>query len=300
VRAYALAAAVCVLSGGTAAEAADIAVVKSGPVPAWQAAIDALRAATPGHAVTEYDLANNGANAKRVLSGLRGKVVVAFGPLAAQSVRAVAPEVPLVYCMVPDLAEAGLQGGANTTGVAFFTPMRNQLVAFRAVNPVAKRIGIIVSTDAGRRYAEEARRGASSLGLEVVVLSVGSLTDVPPTVRDMIGGRQPVDALWMVPDALLSDTLTRRFIFSTTLEAHKPVYGYSAAQVAEGALVSHVPDFASVGQSAGELAARILAGQKPERLPPVVPRAEVVINQKVASALRLSLSPQVVQAAKLF
>ena len=61
-----------------------------------------------------------------------------------------------------------------------------------------------------------------------------------------------------------------------------------------------MPDLASVGQSAGELAGRILAGQKPGRLPPVVPRADVVINQKVASALRLALSPQVVQAAKLF
>src|SRR5437762_8654398 len=227
--AYGLTAVVCALSAGGAA-AADIAVVKSGPASASQAAIAALRAATSGHAVTEYDLANDGDNADRILSGLRGRaaVAVAFGSLAAQSVHAVLPEVPLVYCMVPDLEEAGLEGAANTTGVAFFAPVRNQLVAFRAVNPAAKRIGIVVSTDAGRRYAEEARRGASSLGLEVVVLSVTSLAQVPPTVRDMIGRSQPVDAVWMVPDALLSDALTRRFIFSTALEAHKPVYGYSA------------------------------------------------------------------------
>jgi putative tryptophan/tyrosine transport system substrate-binding protein len=291
-----------VLLAGAPAEAAEVALVKSGPAPAWQPAFDALRAAAVGHTITEYNLANSRAEAERTLPALAGRTaaVVAFGPLAAQAVRERLPDVPLVYCMVADPSEIGLQGASNTTGVAFFAPMRNQLVAFRAVNPAAKRIGIVVSTDAGRRYAEEAKRSGGALGLEVVVLAVTSMSQVPQAMREMVGGGHAVDAVWMLPDALIADSATRRFIFSTALEAHKPVYGFSAALVAEGALVSHAPDLASVGQGAGELVSRILAGQKPERLPPVVPRGEVVINRNVAAALRLVVPPQVLQAARLF
>jgi putative ABC transport system substrate-binding protein len=226
--------------------------------------------------------------------------VVAVGPLAARAARELLPELPLVYCMVPELADAGLQGAANTTGVAYFAPVRNQLAAFRAVNPSAKRIGLLVSAGAGERLAEEARKAGSGLGLEVVVAPVASPARVPQSVRDLLGATPPVDALWLLPDPILSDASARRFVLSTALEARKPVYGYSSGLVMEGALVSHAPELASIGQGAGELVGRILAGQKPERLPPVVPRSEVLINKKVADHLRLVLTPQVLQAARVF
>src|SRR6266536_306726 len=221
-----LAAAALAVLLASAAGAAEVAVVKSGPVAAWQPALEALRAAAPGHTLTEYDLANSRGEAARLLPMLRGRAaaVVAFGPLAAQSVREALPDVPLVYCMINDPAELGLQGASNTTGVAFVAPVRNQLVAFRAVNPAARRIGIVVSTDTARRYADEARRTAAGLGLEIVILPISSMAQVPQAVREMLGGRPPVDAIWMLPDPVLADGSTRRFILSAALDAHKPVY----------------------------------------------------------------------------
>ncbi len=287
---------------GASARAAEIAVVKSGPVAAWQPALSALRAALPGHTVSEYDLENSRAESARVVPTVRGRaaVVVAFGPLAAQVMREMLTGVPLVYCMVNDPAEIGLQGASNTTGVVLFAPVRNQLAAFRAVNPTARRVGIVVSSPAARRYADEAVRAGSGLGLEIVVVGITSVTQVPQTMREMLTGRQAVDAVWMLPDPILTDNATRRFMLTAALGARKPVYASSAALVAEGALVSHAPDLASIGQSAGELVSRILAGQKAERLPPVVPRSEVFINKRIADNLRLALTPQVLQAAKLF
>jgi ABC-type uncharacterized transport system substrate-binding protein len=91
------------------APAAEIAVVLSTDVPAWKPAVEALRTAVPGHNVTTYDARGSRAEADRLLAGLKGNaaVVVAMGPLAAQSAREMAADLPLVYSMVNDPASLG-------------------------------------------------------------------------------------------------------------------------------------------------------------------------------------------------
>jgi len=282
------------------AASAEIALVLSSDVPAWRAVSDALRAAAPGHVVTTYDLHGSRPEADRVLMELKGSaaVVVAMGPLAAQAARELAAELPLVYCMVHDPASvAGLSGG-NVTGVAFSVPMRNQLVAFRAVNPKAARIGVVYSSDALSRQLDDARKAASALHLDLVLRQVASMQAVPQAVRELLGGKDPVDALWIPTDPLVLGDETRRFVMQAAVQAGKPVYGSSAAMVKEGALVSNSPELSSIGQSVGELVNRIVRGEKPGRLAVVVPRSEVVINKKIADQLGLTIPEEALRAAQ--
>jgi ABC-type uncharacterized transport system substrate-binding protein len=85
-------------------------------------------------------------------------VLVAMGPLAAQAARDVAAELPLGTALHDPASVAGLNGG-NVTGVAFSVPMRNQLAAFRAVNPKASRIGVVYSAEALTASWTKAARG---------------------------------------------------------------------------------------------------------------------------------------------
>src|SRR4051794_13788564 len=84
------------------ARAAEVAVLKSADAPAWRPAIDALKRAASGQALSEFDLRNDRAEADRVVGTLKGRpvIVVAFGPLAAQAVHEGAPELSLIYAMV--------------------------------------------------------------------------------------------------------------------------------------------------------------------------------------------------------
>jgi len=259
-----------------------------------------LRSAVPGHNVTTYDLHGSRAEGDRLLQGLKGSasVVVAMGPLAAQSARDVAADLPLVYSMVNDPAGLGTLEGPNVTGVAFDLPARNQLVAFRTVNPKATRIGVVFNAASLSKQMEDARRSASALRLELVVRQVATLQSVPQAVRDLLSGPQPVDALWIPPDPMLMGDATRKFVIETAMRAGKPVYSSSASMVKEGALVGSSPEFASIGHSAGDLVNRITRGEKAGRLGVVVPRGELIIDKKIADQLRLTIPEEALKAAQ--
>ncbi|MET0552313.1 MAG: ABC transporter substrate binding protein [Vicinamibacteria bacterium] len=287
------AAAVCWLSP-PAAGAADVVILKSAETPAWRPVIDALRKAAPGNAFSELDLRADRAEAARVAGSLKGRpvVLVAMGPLAAAAAREAFPAGPLVVCMVPD---AGPLLGPGIGGVGFAVPVKNQLAAFRLVNPRAVRVGVIHSEPAAP-VVQEAQRVAASVRLTLEARQVASVKDVPGTLRALLSGSNAVDAFWIPSDPLFAADDSRRFLLTEVTRAGKPVYASAGSVVPEGALVGSGPDLTSIGALAGDLVNRLVAGEK-GRMELLVPRAELVVNKKMASRLGIELSPDALKAA---
>lgn len=277
--------------------AAEVAVLKSNEVPAWRPALEALRRATSAHILTEYDLRGDRTEAERTAAALKGKaaIVVAMGPLAAQVATSLLPDLPLVYCLVQDPVRLGVL--PTSAGVAFQTPIKNQLAAFRLVNPRGVRVGVIYGDAAVAKLVEEAQKAAAVVRLTVVARPVASDKDVPATLRSLLKGDEAVDALWIPPDPMLLGDETRRFLLAETLKASRPVYSFSSALVAEGALVSNGPDLASVGEQAGELVNRFASGDRTTRGTLLVPRAELVINKKIADKMKIEIPAEALKAA---
>ncbi len=290
--------ALAVLGAPAFAPAADVAVLKSTDTPAWRPALDALRRGVSAHALAEHDLRNDKAEADRVVAGLKGKaaVIVAMGPLAAQAVREGAPEIPMVFCMVQDPARLGLAAAPNVTGVSFQIPIKNQLAAFRLVNPRAVRIGAIYSEANTGPQVAEASKAAVVVRLNIVAKPVASERDVPEALRALLKGGEAVDALWIPPDPILLGDESRRYILAETLKAGKPVYSFSSALVAEGALASNGPDMGSIGDQASELVNRLAAGEK-GKIEMLIPRAELVVNKKIADKLKIEITIDALKAA---
>ncbi len=282
----------------TPASAADVAVLKSADTPAWRPALDALRRAAAAHNLVEHDLRNDRAEADRIVAGLQGKagVIVALGPLAAQAAQAGGSETPLVFCMVQDPTRLGLVGAANVTGVSFQIPIKNQLAAFRLVNPRGVRIGVIYSEQNTGAQVAEATKAVGVVRLSLVTRPVASEREVPEALRGMLKGAEAVDALWIPPDPILVGDESRRYILGETLKAGKPVYSFSPALVAEGALVSNGPDMASIGEQVADLVNRLAAGEK-GRIEMLIPRAELVINKKIADKLKVEIPADALRAA---
>jgi putative tryptophan/tyrosine transport system substrate-binding protein len=280
------------------AGAAEVAVLKSSDAPGWRPALDALRRATPGHAVTEYDFRNDRSVADGILGQLKGRsvILVAMGPLAAQAARAALPDAPLIYTMVQEPTRLGLTTAPNTTGVTFSIPIKNQLAAFRMVNPRGVRIGVIFNPDNTGKQVEEADKAAGVLRLALVTKPVPTERDIPQAVRSLLSGTDEVDALWIPPDPILLSEESRRFILGESLKANKPVYTFSASLVSEGALCSNGPDFASIGEQAGDLVNRVAGGER-GKIEALVPRAELVINRKIATKLKIEIPPDALKAA---
>jgi ABC-type uncharacterized transport system substrate-binding protein len=276
---------------------AEVAVLKSSDAPAWRPTLDALRRAVTGHNVTEHDLRGDRAEGERVAAALKGKAaaLVALGPLAAQIGKDILPELPLVYCLVQDPVRLGIPGTA--AGVAFQTPVKNQLAAFRLVYPRGVRVGVIYADPGVAKLVEEAQKAATVVRVAIVARPVASDKDIPATLRALLKGDEAVDALWIPPDPILLSDETRRFLFAETLKAARPVYSFSSALVAEGALVSNGPDLASVGEQAAELVNRFLSGDKTTRGTLLVPRAELVVNKKIADKMKIEIPADALKAA---
>lgn len=279
------------------APAADVAVLKSSEVAAWRPAIEALRRTVAGHTVTEYDLRGDRSVADQVLGGLKGRpvVLVAVGNLAAQAARAILPDAPLVFCMVQEPSKIGLAAAPGVTGVAFSLPVKNQLAAFRMVNPRANRVGVVFNPANSGGQIEEATKAADLLRVSLVARPVSAIGEIPEAVRTLLAG-DTVDALWLPADPMLLTDATRRYILTESLKAGKPVYAFSASLVAEGALVSNGPDLASTGAQVGELVNRLAAGER-SRIDVQVPRAELVINNRIAGKLKIAVPAEALKAA---
>lgn len=283
------------LGAASRGAAADVAVLKSTDAPAWRPALDALKRSAGSHTFTEYDFRGDRATGDGVMRSLQGRnmILVTLGPLAAQVARAAAPDAPLAYAMVQDPARAGLVG---VPGVAFTIPIKNQIAAFRMVNPRGVRIGVLYNADNVGKLVDEAERAAGLLRVALITKPVTNEREVPPALRALLTGPDAVDALWLPPDPVLLSDESRRFILSETLKASKPVYGFSAALVGEGALVSNGPDFASIGEQLGELVNRLASGDR-GKIDILVPRAELVINKRIASKLKIEVPPDALKAA---
>jgi putative ABC transport system substrate-binding protein len=197
--------------------------------------------------------------------------------------------------MVQDPAKLGLAPGPNITGVAFSLPVKNQIAAFRMVNPRGTRIGVVFNPENSGHHVEEATRAAGLLRIALVPRPVASVSEIPQAVRTLLSG-DTVDALWIPADPMLLIDETRRYILTESLKAGKPVYAFSASLVSEGALVSNGPDVASIGQQAGELVNRLAAGDK-ARIDLQVPRAELVINNRIAAKLKIAVPADALKAA---
>jgi ABC-type uncharacterized transport system substrate-binding protein len=279
--------------------AAEVAVLKSTDAPGWRPALDALRKGLTGQTISEFDLRGDRAEADRVVATVRartGVILVTMGELAAQAVREGAPETIMVYCMVQDPARLNLLNNVNAAGVAFLTPVKNQLAAFRMVNPRGVRIGVLYGEESSR-LVQEAQKAAPIVRLAIVARPITSEKEVPQALRTLLTGTEAVDALWLPFDRLLLGDETRRFLLSETLKAGKPVYGFSSVLVNEGALVSNGVDLASIGEQVAELVGRLAAGDRSARGAQLVPRAELVINKKIAEKLRLEIPADALSAA---
>ena len=280
------------------APAAEVAILKSSEVAAWRPSIEALKRVAAGHSFFEYDLRGDRAEAERVLGTLKNKAVilVAMGPLAAQAARDVLPNVPMVFCMIQDPGRIGIGPGPNTTGVAFNIPIKNQLAAFRLVNPRGVRIGVLYNQANVGRLIDEAEKAAPMVRLSLVSRPVASEREVPQALRELLSGSEAADAIWMPPDPVLLGEESQRHILGEALKAGKPVYSFSSTLVEKGALVSNGPDLASIGELAGELVNRLGAGER-GRIEMMVPRAELVINKRVAGKLKIDIAPEILRTA---
>lgn len=274
----------------TAATAADIAILKSSDIAAYNQAVSSFRAAAPaGDTIVEYNLESSlekGRELARQIHASGPALVLAVGLKAALAARLEIDDTPVIFTMVLDPPKHDL-AAPNMTGVLLEVPLDRQFGGIRSVLPKVKRIGVLYDPSKSSQTIDDARRQAKAQGFDLVVRQVTAEKEVPTALRTLL---PTIGALWLAPDSTVLSDESLRFILNTAFDQAVPVIGFSPEFVRSGALMSLSVDYGDVGRQAGTLARKILGGQLTLPLKAVpADRIKMAINLKTAKFLRIEI-----------
>jgi len=214
-------------------------------------------------------------------------VIFALGAKSAWIAINELPDIPLIYAMVFEPERYDITG--NITGVRMEVPPALPLAQLQLMLPEVRRLGILLSEDAGGDWLDEALREADRAGYKVKIARVPSRRHVRRGLAQLRGS---VDAIWLLPDRKVLTPTGFQVILTDTLRSRIPLLAWSENLVTAGALMCVAPDYSEVGRQAAELADRIIAGATPSDIAPLSPESfRVVLNRDTQQALQLKLDP---------
>ncbi len=254
------------------------------------------------HYVWEQGIENVTARMHEELRAAPDLVITLTTPVALAAAKATS-RVPVVFGTVSDPVASGLvkslaRPGGNVTGVANVLPaLSGKLIELiREVLPGARRIAVLWNPDNPAKALElrELQARAGSVAIECVLLPSRSASEIEAAMS--ASGKARVAAA-----VVLSDTLTdanRDRVAQLALAARLPTFFNYSPHVEAGGLASYSPDYVLQQRRLGELAAQILAGADPARIPVEQPIAfELLVNLKTARAIGIEVPGSVLLRA---
>jgi putative ABC transport system substrate-binding protein len=231
------------------------------------------------------------------LAAKKAAVIVAAPLVSVHAAARGAPKTPIVMATGGgDLVAAGLvkslaRPGGMITGLTNFNASITEkyLELLLGAAPKVKRVGFLVDPNAGgyTLQMEAARRSVAQYSVEARFAEVASPEQIEPAISRL--AKEGVHALIV----LLSPTLRveRRRVVKLALAQRWPVVAGASEFAEAGALLSYNGDALANYRRAAYYVDRILKGAKPGDLPiEQSTKFELVINQKTAKALGLTIS----------
>ncbi len=211
-------------------------------------------------------------------------------------------QIPIVFATAGDPVGSGIvaslaRPGGNVTGQSSQAPdtAGKKLELLRELVPDLHRLAILA--DVGNPFAaldaEEFRKAARALGLEVVTFEIRAASDIDRAFEALKGRAQ---AIYAVPVPLLFVNRVR--INNLALAARLPTLHGVREYVEAGGLISYGPDWPRMWSRAADFVDKILRGAKPADMPVEQPtKFELAINLKTAKALGLTIPQSVLVRA---
>jgi putative ABC transport system substrate-binding protein len=210
--------------------------------------------------------------------------------------------IPIVFTSALDPVATGLvaslnRPGSNATGVTFVGSelVPKQLDLFHELVPSAIKIAALTNPSnplMSQGVLENARAAAGRLGLDIVVVSATTETEIETAFAAAV--QQGASALF-ADDAYF--TSRREQLGALSLRHGLPTFGVPQ-NVRAGALMGYGASIPDSYRQAGIYVGRILKGEKPANLPVLQPtKFELVINLKTAKALGITVSPALIARA---
>ncbi len=222
-----------------------------------------------------------------------------MGPLA----RKATATIPVVFGYSGDPVEAGMvdslpRPGRNMTGISYLTLelVGKRMELLKELLPKAKRIAVVASPDhpgdsSERRASQVA---AARLGIAIDYFELGRGTTVADVLASIEKARS--DAVMFFPTQTVIANQAR--VAEWSLKTKVPTISGWAQFADGGNIMSYGPNLADASRRLAFYVDRILKGARASDLPVELPsRVELVVNQKTARAIGVSVPPSVLLRA---
>lgn len=229
-------------------------------------------------------------------------LILAIATPSAQAAYNSTKEIPILITAVTDPVAAGLvkdmkKSGTNVSGTSDMTPIDKQFELIKKLIPNAKKIGIVYSTSEQNSLVQVAwaKEVAAKLGFEIVEKGITNVNEMSQALDAIL---TEVDVLYTPTDNLI--VASTPLVVDKTLKAKIPLIGCIEDQVKQGALATETIDYYKLGYQTGEMAIRILNGEKPADMAvETMADTELMINEKTAKDLGIIINAEVLKTAKI-
>jgi putative tryptophan/tyrosine transport system substrate-binding protein len=225
------------------------------------------------------------------------------GEPSAMAAKAATATIPIVAIFTTDPIELGVVASlgrpeGNITGISVLnaTLEAKRLGLLRDLVPQATKLAVLVNPTfpAAVGQLKNLQEAARATNLQLQVFNASTDAEIDAAFETI--ARDRLQGLMVTADTFF---VTRRAKLVGLVTRHKvPAIFSLRAFVADGGLVSYGVDLPDLYRLAGVYAGRILNGSKPADLPITQPtKFELVVNQKAAKLLGLTLSPDLLSIA---
>lgn len=237
----------------------------------------------------------------RKFVGDKADIIIPITTPSAQPVVAATRSIPIVFSGVTDPVSAKLvksweASGTNVTGISDHKPIEPQLELIKTLVPNLNTLGFVYSAGEVNStiVLEELQKAANEAKIKVVPVAVQRSADIGTAARSLNG---KVQAIYITEDNGVVSAYEA--LHKAALEAKIPVIAADRDTVKRGALAAYAVNQYDIGVATGQVAARVLRGEKVGSIPTqAVKQMDLSINQQTAKELGISVPEALLKQAK--
>jgi len=209
-------------------------------------------------------------------------------------------DIPVVFAALTDPVDAGLADnwtvpGGQVTGASDWADVYLQVKLGMDIYP-AERLGIVYNAGEPNSVVQlnELKKVQSSLNItEIVEATVDSTAGVYAAAQSLVGR---VDAIWEPSDNTVAGAIDS--VVKVCEDNDIPLFASDVGMAEGGCISGYGLDYYVNGQTAGELAARVLEGEDPATIPIAkTPMTIIYLCPDAAERMGVTIPPEVLATA---
>lgn len=223
-------------------------------------------------------------------------LVLAVSTPSAQAMYNASKEIPILITAVTDPTTVGLTG-ENITGTSDMAPVDKQVELIHIMLPEAKTIGVVYNTSEENSLVlvKKLKSESEKYGYTVVEKGITNVNEVNQALDVIL---KEIDVLYTPTDNLI--VASTPIVLDKANAAGIPVIGCIDDQVKQGALATETIDYKQLGYQTGEIAIRVLNGEKPKDIPvQTLKNTKLIINKKAAERLNVEIPENLKERAEI-